>query len=112
MRAFLEAGKPVAAICHGPWTLIEAGKLHGRRMTSQPSLRTDLMNAGVDWADEEVVVDGNVVSSRKPDDLPAFNREMLRPVRHGARAAAQGCMTCSLRPHGRGSRADPLRTLA
>lgn len=77
-QAFLDSGKPVAVICHGPWTLIETGRLRGRRMTSWPSLQTDLMNAGVEWLDEEVVVDGNIVSSRKPDDLPAFNREMVR----------------------------------
>lgn len=76
-QAFLDAGKPVASICHGPWTLIETGKLAGRSMTSWPSLRTDLQNAGVDWRDEETVVDGNLVTSRKPGDIPAFNREMI-----------------------------------
>jgi protease I len=77
VRAFFSAGKPVAAICHGPWTLIEAGVVQGRRITSWPSLKTDLMNAGAKWTDEEVVVDDGLVSSRKPQDIPAFNREML-----------------------------------
>ena len=77
VRSFFEAGKPVAAICHGPWTIIETGAAKGRRMTSWPSLRTDITNAGGEWVDQEVVVDGNLVTSRKPDDLPAFNREMI-----------------------------------
>jgi protease I len=71
-RGFFERGKPVAVICHGPWTLIEADVVRGRRITSWPSLRTDLRNAGADWVDEEVVTDGVLISSRKPDDLPAF----------------------------------------
>jgi protease I len=77
-RAFVETGKPVAVICHGPWTLIEADVLRGRRITSWPSLQTDLRNAGAQWADEEVIVDTNgpgpLISSRKPDDLPAFSK--------------------------------------
>ncbi len=77
VRAFLESGKPVAAICHGPWTILETGASKGYRMTSWPSLKTDVTNAGGSWVDEEVVVDRNLVTSRKPDDLPAFNREML-----------------------------------
>ena len=77
VRAFFDASKPVAVICHGPWTVIEAGAAHGRRIASWPSLKTDLRNAGAEWVDQEVVVDGNLVSSRKPDDIPAFNREML-----------------------------------
>jgi protease I len=77
VQAFLDSGKPIASICHGPWTLIETGKVRGRRMASWPSLQTDLENAGVDWVDQEVVVDGNLVTSRKPDDIPAFNREMI-----------------------------------
>lgn len=77
VRAFLESGKPVAAICHAPWTLIEAGVVDGRRLTSWPSLRTDLRNAGADWVDEQVVVDGNLITSRKPDDLEAFNRALV-----------------------------------
>ena len=76
-RAFFDAGKPVASICHGPWTVIEAGAAQGRRIASWPSLKTDLRNAGAEWMDQEVVVDRNLVSSRKPDDIPAFNREMI-----------------------------------
>jgi protease I len=78
IRAFFDAGKPVAAICHGPWTVIEAGAARGRRIASWPSLKTDLRNAGAEWVDQEVVVDGNLVSSRKPDDIPAFNREVIK----------------------------------
>jgi protease I len=78
IRAFGAAGKPIAAICHGPWTLIDAGLVHGKRMTSWPTLRTDLRNAGATWVDEEVVVDGQLVTSRKPDDIPAFSREMVK----------------------------------
>jgi protease I len=74
VKAFFDAGKPVAAICHGPWTVLEAGAARGRRMTSWPSLKTDLANAGATWVDEEVVIDGGLVTSRKPDDIPAFNR--------------------------------------
>lgn len=78
VKAFFDSGKPVAAICHGPWTVLEAGAAKGKRMTSWPSLKTDLLNAGARWVDEEVVVDGNLVTSRKPDDIPAFNREMVK----------------------------------
>jgi protease I len=78
VKSFFEAGKPVAAICHGPWTIIEAGAARGRRIASWPSLQTDLRNAGAEWVDEAVVIDGNLVSSRKPDDIPAFNREMIK----------------------------------
>ena len=77
VKGFFDADKPVAAICHGPWTVIESGAARGRTMTSWPSLRTDIENAGGHWTDAEVVVDGNLVTSRKPEDLPAFNREML-----------------------------------
>jgi len=77
VKSFFTAGKPVAAICHGPWTLIEAGAAKGHRMTSWPSLQTDLKNAGAEWVDAEVVVDGKLVTSRKPDDLPAFNRAAI-----------------------------------
>jgi protease I len=77
VRAFCDAGKPVASICHWPWTVLEAGAARGRRMTSWPSLKTELRNAGAQWVDEEVVVDRNLVTSRKPDDIPAFNREMI-----------------------------------
>jgi protease I len=78
VRDFFDAGKPVAVICHGPWTVIEAGAARGRRIASWPSLKTDLRNAGAEWVDQEVVVDANLVSSRKPADIPAFNREMLK----------------------------------
>jgi deglycase len=77
-KAFSDAGKPIAVICHGPWTLVEADVARGQRITSWPSLKTDLRNAGAIWVDQEVVVDGNLVSSRKPDDIPAFNRETLQ----------------------------------
>jgi protease I len=80
IRSFVESGKPVAAICHAPWTLVEAGVLDGRRITSWPSLQTDVRNAGGTWVDEEVVVDGNLVTSRKPDDLPAFCSALLDAV--------------------------------
>jgi protease I len=87
VRAFFDAGKPVAAICHAPWTLIEAGVVDGRRMTSWPSLQTDLRNAGADWVDEEVVVDEGLVTSRKPDDLPAFNAKAVEELAEGVHAA-------------------------
>ena len=77
VKAFFDADKPVAVICHGPWTIIETGAARGRRIASWPSLKTDLRNAGAEWVDQEVVIDGNLVSSRKPDDIPAFNRAML-----------------------------------
>jgi protease I len=77
VKAFVQDRKPIAAICHGPWTLIEAGAVKGRTMTSYPSLQTDLKNAGADWVDQEVVVDEGLVTSRKPDDIPAFNRKMV-----------------------------------
>lgn len=78
VKSFFDAGKPVASICHGPWTLIDAGVARGRKMTSYHTIQTDLKNAGVNWVDQEVVVDGNLVTSRKPDDIPAFNREMVK----------------------------------
>jgi protease I len=77
VRDFVESERPVAAICHAPWTLVEADVVRGRRMTSWPSLQTDLRNAGAEWVDEEVVVDGKLVTSRKPDDLPAFNEALV-----------------------------------
>jgi len=76
IKSFGDSGKPIAAICHGPWTLIDAGVAKGKRMTSWPTLQNDLRNAGAQWTDEQVVVDGNVVTSRKPDDIPAFNNAM------------------------------------
>jgi protease I len=78
VKAFFDAGKPVGAICHGPWTIIETGAARGRRMTSWPSLKSDLKNAGADWVDRETVVDGGLVTSRKPDDIPAFNQEVVK----------------------------------
>jgi protease I len=88
VRAFFDAQKPVAAICHGPWMLVEADVLRGRTVTSWPSLKTDLRNAGADWVDQEVVVDRGLVTSRKPDDLPAFNRKMVEEIAEGVHAAA------------------------
>ena len=93
IRAFVQAGKPIAAICHGPWTLIDAGAVVGYRMTSWPSLKMDLLNAGATWVDEEVVRDNRLVTSRKPDDLPAFCRETIALIadtrRRASAAAAQ-----------------------
>jgi protease I len=89
VRSFFEQAKPVAAICHAPWTLIEADVVKGRKLTSWPSLQTDLRNAGADWVDEEVVVDAGLVSSRTPDDLPAFNDKVVEEIAEGAHAAAQ-----------------------
>jgi len=84
--AFLAAGKPVAAICHGPWTLIEADVVRGRTVTSWPSLRTDLQNAGATWVDQEVQTDRGLVTSRKPDDLPAFNAKLVEELAEGVHA--------------------------
>jgi protease I len=92
VKAFFQAKKPVAAICHGPQTLIEAGVVRGRRLTSYPSIKTDLINAGAEWVDEEVVVDNGLVTSRKPDDLPAFNKKMIEEFaegKHAGQTAAQ-----------------------
>ncbi|MBA2683290.1 MAG: type 1 glutamine amidotransferase [Gemmatimonadaceae bacterium] len=83
VRAFFEAGKPVAAICHGPWLLIEADVVTGRNVTSWPSLHTDLENAGATWTDSEVVTDHGLVTSRKPDDIPAFNKKMIEEFAEG-----------------------------
>jgi protease I len=83
VKAFVDAGKPIAAICHGPWTLIEAGAVSGRTITSYPSLQTDLRNAGANWVDQEVVTDQGLVTSRKPDDIPAFNRKMIEEFAEG-----------------------------
>jgi protease I len=82
-RSFFEAGKPVGVICHGPWTLVEAGVLRGRTITSWPSLRTDIENAGGKWVDEQVVVDNGLVSSRRPDDLPAFCAKIVEEFAEG-----------------------------
>jgi len=86
VREFFDAGKPVAVICHGPWTLIDAGVARGRTITSWPSLKADLSNAGATWVDQEVVVDNGLVSSRKPADIPAFNRKMLEEFGEGRHA--------------------------
>lgn len=86
VRAFFLAGKPVGAICHGPWTLIDAGVAKGRRMTSYHSIQNDLKNAGVNWVDEEVVVDNGLVTSRTPDDLPAFNAKLIEEIGEGVHA--------------------------
>ncbi|WP_345267886.1 type 1 glutamine amidotransferase domain-containing protein [Nocardioides nanhaiensis] len=82
-RDFVASGKPVAAICHAPWTLVEADVLQGRTLTSWPSLQTDIRNAGGEWKDERVVTDGNLITSRNPDDLPAFNSALLEALQHG-----------------------------
>jgi protease I len=89
VRHFVETDKPIAAICHGPWTLIEAGGVRGRRMTSWPSLRTDLANAGAEWVDEEVVTDHGLVTSRKPDDIPAFINKMIEEFAEGRHTHAR-----------------------
>jgi len=88
VRSFAEAKKPIAAICHGPWTLIDAGAVRGRRMTSWPSLKTDLSNAGATWVDETVVTDRGLVTSRKPDDIPAFNEKMIEEFAEGRHRTA------------------------
>ncbi|HET9421089.1 MAG TPA: type 1 glutamine amidotransferase domain-containing protein [Nocardioides sp.] len=84
VREFVASGKPVAAICHAPWTLIEAGVVDGKRLASWPSLKTDIRNAGGEWVDERVVSDGNLITSRNPDDLPAFTNALLEALDHGA----------------------------
>jgi len=82
-RQFFEQGKPVGVICHGPWMLVETGVVRGRKVTSWPSLQTDIRNAGGNWVDEEVVVDSGLVTSRKPDDLPAFNKKIIEEFAEG-----------------------------
>jgi protease I len=86
VRTFFEQGKPVGAICHGPWMLVEAGVVDGRKVTSWPSIKTDLVNAGAQWVDEEVVADRGLVTSRKPDDLPAFNAKLVEEFAEGVHA--------------------------
>lgn len=96
VRSFVDADKPIAAICHGPWTLINAGGADGRRMTSWPSLQADLINAGADWVDEPVVVDRGLVTSRKPDDLPAFCARMIEVFAEGRHdGAGRGASTAA-----------------
>ncbi len=98
VKAFFTAGKPVAAICHGPWTLIDAGVARGRRLTSYHTLQLDLLNAGAQWVDEEVVVDRGLVTSRKPDDIPAFNRKMIEEFAEGRHEAQQTAAAASNQP--------------
>jgi protease I len=90
VRAFADAGKPIFAICHGPWTLVEADVVRGRELTSWPSIQTDIRNAGGRWVDREVVTDNGLVTSRKPDDLPAFNRKMLEELAEGRHDPYEG----------------------
>jgi protease I len=88
VREFFDGGKPIAVICHGPWTLVEADVVRGVKMTSYPSVKVDLKNAGAQWVDEEVVVDRGIVSSRKPSDIPAFNRKMIEEIAEGQHGSA------------------------
>lgn len=88
VKQFVATGKPAAAICHGPWTLLEAGVLKGKTVTSWPSLKTDLKNAGANWVDQEVVTDGQFIFSRKPDDIPAFSRAIIEAVSSSGRQKA------------------------
>src|SRR5436190_24297822 len=90
VKHFFDAGKPVASICHGPWTLVEADVLKGRTLTSWPSLKTDIRNAGGNWVDQEVVTDMGLVTSRMPDDIRAFNKKMIEEFREGERRARYG----------------------
>ena len=90
VRDFVASGRPVAAICHAPWTLVEAGVLKGRRITSWPSLQTDIRNAGGEWVDEALVTDGNLITSRKPDDLPDFCGAVVEALEHGSASETSG----------------------
>ncbi len=108
--AFVGAKKPIAAICHGPWTLIEAGAVKGLRMTSYPSIKTDLINAGAKWVDETVVVDRGIVTSRKPDDLPAFNQLMVEVFAAGGVAARRKKKAATEARAKRPSRSTPRST--
>jgi protease I len=90
IKHFVDSGKPIAAICHGPWPLIDAGGVKGRKMTSWPSLKTDLRNAGAEWVDQEVVTDRGLVTSRKPADIPAFNKKMIEEFAEGVHSEAKG----------------------
>ena len=93
LQDFAKSGKPIAAICHGPWTLVEADLVRGRTVTSYPSIRTDIVNAGGEWVDEEVVVDQGLVTSRNPDDLPAFNAKAVEEFAEGAHEVADAGAT-------------------
>jgi protease I len=95
VREFFDHGKPVASICHGPWPLIEAGAVRGRTLTSWPSLKTDLINAGAKWVDRDVVADNGLVTSRKPDDLPTFNRKVIEEFAKGKRGQKRNAATAS-----------------
>jgi protease I len=99
VKSFVDAGKPIAAICHAPWTLIDAGAVKGRRLTSWPSLATDLRNAGAQWVDSECVVDNGLVTSRKPDDIPAFNKKMIEEFAEGKHPAGVGARGASGTAH-------------
>jgi protease I len=96
VKAFFQAGKPVAAICHGPWLLVEADAVRNRALTSWPSLQTDIRNAGGDWVDREVVTDMGLVTSRKPDDIPAFNRKMIEEFAEGIHAQPRAGVRASI----------------
>ena len=95
-RHFFKEGKPAAVICHGPWVLIDAGVVRGRTLTSWPNIKTDVKNAGGKWVNEEVVVDNGLVTSRKPDDIPAFNKKMIEEFAQGRHAAMANSATASL----------------
>jgi protease I len=110
VKSFFDAGKPVGAICHGPWTLIDAGVVEGRRVTSWPSLHTDLTNAGAEWTDEEVIVDDGLVTSRKPDDLPAFNAKLIEEVAEGLHGEARAARQRAGAAGGAGARGGAKRT--
>ncbi len=101
VKSFGDAGKPIGAICHGPWTLINAGLVKGRRMTSWPSLKMDLINAGADWVDEEVVTTQGLVTSRKPADIPAFSKKLIEEIIEGRHRPYRGQdrPTASANPH-------------
>jgi protease I len=96
VRQFFREGKPVAAICHGPWVLIDAGVIRGRTVTSWPAIKTDVRNAGANWVDREVVVDNGLVTSRKPDDIPAFNEKMIEEFCEGRHHGTSGTVSSEL----------------
>ncbi|MEY2557020.1 MAG: protease [Verrucomicrobiota bacterium] len=96
VRHFFREGKPVAAICHAPWVLIDAGVIRGRTVTSWPAIKTDVRNAGANWVDQEVVVDNGLVTSRKPDDIPAFNKKMIEEFCEGRHTGTSGTASAEL----------------